>query len=172
MSKKESNKNNFDPYKVDKLARFPMILKVLLLKFWGAGATGYLVFLGLQFRDLLDSIAGYALIFGIILEWVINRIIKMMETPNSPTDKYCLVTGVSFISFILNILYAFAMAALISFVFYGSLYIFDIQLDTNYIVPLVYGVLFVLFDCGALQVKRLVIFIKNKIKNSRKQKEL
>ncbi len=88
MSKKKNNRNQ-NPYHVDKFASIPAWFKIEFLKFWLAGASFYLVVFGLpQQFDYMDRIVMMTLVLALGVEYLVQNVIKWMNTDKQPTDFY------------------------------------------------------------------------------------
>ena len=162
----EKLEKELDPYKIDKFARIPMWIIVLVLKWWFAGAIYYFAYMGVlvQTQDgSTEAIIG-GVIFGAILDLLINRIIRFMEREKGANEKYILVTTKKYVSFILNMLYGLFVSFLITYGF-GFL-VASIAKLFNYtgnlgMEPILFGILFVLIDFALIKLKRLFKKKKN-----------
>ncbi len=93
MSKYRKNKeeegNPQNPYFIDKFASISPRFKIGFLKFWLAGMTCFLAFMGLPSRfDYLDRIVMYCLLMILGVEYLSNSIIWWMNNDKSNTLKY------------------------------------------------------------------------------------
>ncbi len=169
MAKKDYE---FDPYKVDKLSAIPPWLKILALKYWAAGVTCYLVFMGLNlfFADFLDRAAAFCIVFALINDWIVNTIIRMMSSPKSNTEVFSFVTGISVVSLILNIIYSVVCYVAMFSLAYGLSLIlpFNIYFEE----PFVFGLFYIIVDGMFLVIKYYVTKLLKHIQSNKKQKEL
>lgn len=169
----KKNENEFDPYSVDKLARIPLVLKILVIKYWLGGAAAYFVFMGLNNllgSRTIDSYLIFCIILGMATDLIVNRFIRMMGTSKKPTEKYLFVNGTSFITLFLNILYAILLFAMM-FGFWSGLdaivHFNNHETLRRYIYfeePFLFGLMFVLADLLAIVIKNNVIKLYKKIR--------
>jgi 2-dehydro-3-deoxyphosphogluconate aldolase/(4S)-4-hydroxy-2-oxoglutarate aldolase len=121
MSKKKNKplktRSDDNPYLVDKLARIPAWFKSFFLKFWVVGAVFFFVFMSSELSglDFLDISAAYILILALGNEYIVNNLIRYMNTPDSPTLKYLphFVRKKSIWSLLATLLYTAIMIALV-----------------------------------------------------------
>ncbi len=139
----------------------PDIIKVVLIKWWFAGAVCFFFLFGLgtvikQNVDLL-FITGFAL--GMVTDLLTNNVLKHFEPYDRAWDKYMFITVRKFWSLFLNIIYN-------GVVFYGVVYLYgvvnriiNIIQNTDGELPL--GVEPLMFGVFVLLIDMLFIFIRN-----------
>lgn len=122
MKKKEELNKDLNPYANDKIAKIPSWLKILLLKFWVAGATFF--FFGVA-NELVDATAGNAadiyFVFisfgmGLMNEYITKNIVRFMKNSRDNTYYYNMVNQKGVLSLFLNILYGFVTVFPIVFI--------------------------------------------------------
>ena len=122
MNKKEELNKDLNPYANDKIAKIPSWLKILLLKFWVAGATFF--FFGVA-NELVDATAGNAadiyFVFisfgmGLMNEYITKNIVRFMKNSRDNTYYYNMVNQKGVLSLFLNILYGFVTVFPIVFI--------------------------------------------------------
>lgn len=77
---RRGRQKQFDPYKTDFLARIPVWVKALFVKFWFAGAVCYFVMWGLNIRNSLDSLVLTGAVMGLIVDVLVNPLYRYLET--------------------------------------------------------------------------------------------
>lgn len=180
MNKNKSKKeeNEFDPYSVDKLSRVPLVLKIFIIKYWGAGAAAMFVYLGLnqylpvdQFGNLnYDAHAVYWIIAGLFIDLLMNKLIRMMGNPMKPTQKYIFVNGSSAFTIFGNILYACVTWFVIVFTYNKVLFlifrdrVYELSANWSPFNPFTWALLFVICDALFLLVKNLIIKLYKKFR--------
>ena len=129
-TKKVKDENmDFNPYEVDKLARVPSWIKILLLKYWAAAAASFLLFgiteLGFNIyvtSEEANAELSYRLVImlGLFLalftNYVIRPIVRLMYNRRDNTYKYNLINCKGIKSFGLAIVYNMIMSILICIV--------------------------------------------------------
>lgn len=174
MFNRKKEENEFDPYSVDKLARVPLVLKILVLKYWLGGAAAYFIFMGLNSmlgqERTIDSYFIFCIILGMFADLIVNRFIRMMGTSKKPTDKYIFVSGTSFVTLFLNILYTVVLFIMMFYAWSLLDLIFNFESHETfrkYIYfeePFTFALLYVLADSLALAIKRYSILLYKKIR--------
>ena len=160
----------YDPYEIDKLSKIKPKYKIGFLKFWAAGAVCFFIAipLGPYLADVLDLIVALGLVLGIVIEYIVNNVIRWMNNENQPTLSFCLYEKKNLSSLFINIAYGLAMVFLIYFTYAGLgslIEIFKLDLFSDFdfgVEPVLFGLLFLLYD-------GIVIYIKNRIKNGLKK---
>ena len=91
--------------------RFADWFKVLFIKFWFAGATCFFFVWGLSMymQSLLDTLFVTGVALGIVTDILTNNMIRFFEKTKGMYDRWIMVTKRGYISFFLNILYAFVV---------------------------------------------------------------
>lgn len=183
----EENENEFDPYSVDKLARVPLVLKVFIIKYWGAGAAALLVYMAFnQFMPVdeagqinLDGHAVFWIVLGLIIDFFMNKVIRMMGNPIKPTQKYIFVNGSSAFTIFGNILYAALCWFIIINAYDGFLRLIFSDIKYNALDarlwspfnPFTFALLFVLCDGLLLLIKNQLIRLYRYIHFGKEEKD-
>ena len=112
----ESNSPEVSEEELSKYRSGPRIkladgVKILILKFWFAGAVCFFFIWGLSgyMADMLDTLFVTAIAMGIVTDVLTNNAIRFFETTPGSNDRYIMVTLRGYFSFFLNILYAFVV---------------------------------------------------------------
>jgi len=153
-SKRVVNGVEYDPYSIDKLNRIPMWLKVVLIKFWAAGATYYFVGWGLggYLSSPLDQMLVIGGILGLVIEYVINKFITYLENDHEPTKQYKIVQTSNVKSLFINLGLGILFTIFISYSYEGiNRFLIMIQSLPSDQVPLPagpigFGLLFLLIE--------------------------
>ena len=112
----ESNSPEVSEEELNKYRSGPKIkladgVKILILKFWFAGAVCFFFIWGLSgyMADMLDTLFVTAIAMGIVTDLLTNNAIRFFEATPGANDRYIMVTLRGYLSFFLNILYAFVV---------------------------------------------------------------
>ncbi len=171
--KKVDYKDQIKPGKLDKI---PSWIKIILLKYWVAGATFYFFGMGGAFlwangdndRQTISLWLILGLGLGLMMEYVSKPIIRLMRTDFDDTYRFNLINLRGVKSLFLNLLYGFVntMLTMALSVFLNRLHI---NLDVLNIAdggaePFLMGFLFLFVDFWFVFFKRLSIFTYKKIR--------
>ena len=148
-------------------------VKLLFIKFWFAGAVCFFFIWGLSgyMADYLDTLFVTAIAMGIVTDLLTNNALRFFAATPGANDRYIMVTKRGFISFFLNILYAFVVMFLV-YLMYAVINFTIIRItgetDT---IPLGVGpILFGLFYLGAdlllIKCKHTIVDIVRKAKRT------
>jgi 2-dehydro-3-deoxyphosphogluconate aldolase/(4S)-4-hydroxy-2-oxoglutarate aldolase len=171
-SKKPVTKQN--PYFVDKLAKIPGWFKAYFLKFWVVGASFYLVYMSFELVNYAydDKLFIYLLILTIANEYIVNNLVRYMNTPSSPTYKYMIhyVKRKSIFSILTTLLYTLIMVILNYLVLNLWTSVFGLHTIDYYLSdvdagPIGFSLCFVALDVIYVMVRN---FILRKILRSKK----
>jgi len=91
--------------------RFPVPLKVFLIKAWFYGAVCFFVFwgLGLYVGSQLDLCVIAALLMGMVTDLLINSLLRFGEKKNGESAQHMMVVRTGIPGLMLNMLYAFLL---------------------------------------------------------------
>ncbi len=173
--KKDKN-NEFNPYASDKLARIPSWIKVLFLKYWVAAATFY--FFGVanpliptsgEDFNIVSTFEPYYLFLSLGLalftEYITKNFIKFMKNDRDDTTRFNLVNQKGVVSFLLNVVYAFAIMIpmiLILVLLASHNLVFDTLNGSGNmaaIEPFTAGFVYIALDAIAVSIKNLIIYL-------------
>ncbi len=102
----EVSDKEIEKYTNKKKFHMPSLLKVVLLKFWFAGAVCYFVMWGLGMMiSGLDLMVVLAIALGLVNDLMINHVIRHFEAFPGAGDKYMMFTSKKFWTIFLNIIY-------------------------------------------------------------------
>ncbi len=163
------------PYEQDKLAKVPSWLKILLLKYWAAGAAYYFFAVGGAFlwnnndqydigRLMVIMILGIALFNNLI----VRPIVRYMRNSRDNTYYYNVVNNKGALSFFLNLGYAIIIMLPLERItdFLGNHnLLFDVfGVGNDALDPFMFALIYVILDFIALFIKNSSIAIYRKIK--------
>lgn len=183
MSKdKVDYKDQIKPGKLDKI---PSWIKVILLKYWVAGATFYFFGMGGAFiwatgnNEDSKTIKLWAILglgLALTLEYIAKPIIRLMRTNIDDTYRYNLINLRGIKSLLLHFIYGFVVVLLVmaTSVFLDRL---GINLDILNIAdggtePFLFALIFIIFDIIFIFLKRLSINIYKKIRIRQENKRI
>lgn len=154
-----------DPYKIDRLARIPVPVKAVFIKFWFAGAVFFFVGMGipsLNSANQIDLSLVLGIVLGMVTDLLVNNIFRYLATDKNDFGAYMVFGKKRFSSFFLNILYNIVISFLIAYT-YTAINILamnrgivkqgEIWLTTE---PILYGIFYLLFDFIVLGIIALI----------------
>jgi hypothetical protein len=169
--KQNSNNNKVNPYKISWIDKIPYNIKTYILKFWFAGAVYYFAGWGIyseQF-DSFDETVLVGLVLGIVLDLLVNNILRFIETDKDKADIYLVSRKKKFYSIFISVFYGIILSVLIGYTYHflnlGIINLFN-KPDKIYIggEPFGFGLLFVLYDY-------IILLFINLIRKLLKKKE-
>ena len=148
----------------------PDPLKIVLLKFWFAGAVCYFILWGLGiYLHGLDLLVSLAIGLGVVTDLMLNKIIRFFEHEERANDKWIMITARQYWSIFPNAAYA----GVLLFCVFRTYYALNILLgvDPNAdpttaeamlgVEPLLFGALYMGFDLLFVKIKNTFISIIN-----------
>lgn len=180
-----------NPYELDKLAKVPSWLIVLVLKFWAATAAIYFIGMSVDVIDFstmqtedpyaimaqsLTLIILFGLFLAIFENYMVRPYVRLMYNRRNNTFRYNMVNVKGFKSFLLALLYMMPLSFVLFLVtiFLGKMgWVFDPFGTTGGvgIEPFTYGLCFIVCDSICLCVKNLSISVYERLKYKRQIKE-
>jgi len=190
-SKKVKDENmEINPYEVDKLAKVPSWLKILLLRYWAAAAASFLLFgiseLGMNiFQDsevaAVETNVKLILLLGLFLaifnNYIVRLFVRLMYNRRDNTYKWNLINFKGLLSFFVALLYNFLMAILIYILIVGVLapnhLVFDPfgTTDGIGIEPFTVGFIYLIIDGVFIIIKNLIVAIAQRVKYNNQIKD-
>ncbi|MBP3855851.1 MAG: hypothetical protein IK990_09615 [Ruminiclostridium sp.] len=162
VSEKEIRK-----YTARRKFHIPMWLKIVLVKFWFAGAVCYFFLWGLGiYLQGLDLMVVLAIGLGLATDLMVNRFLRNFETEKGENDKWMMVTVRKYWSVFLNVIYS----GILLYCVFQTYYVANVFMgvDPNVdstqaesmlgVEPILFGLLYMGFDI-------LFIFVKRVLKN-------
>ena len=178
-TKKVKDENmDFNPYEVDKLARVPSWIKILLLKYWAAAAACFLLMgaweLGLNvFNDSPDVTIRLVILLGLFLTVLMNYpirvIIRLMYNRRNNTYKFNMINMKGLKTLPLALVYNMAIAILIFILNVNFLSKFHLVFnpfgttDGTGIEPFTIALVYMLIDGICIIVKNIIVMIAQRV---------
>ena len=167
----EANEGNAPEYSEEELKKYRSRggiklsdgVKLVLVKWWFAGAVCFFFIwgLGTYVADMLDMLVITGIALGIVTDLLTNNALRFMEKTKGAADRFIMVTIRGYISFILNIFYAYLLLALV-FILYNLINRAALRItgavDTVPlgVGPILFGLFYTGFDLLLIEVKHLI----------------
>ena len=163
MSKQNEKQPN--PYRIDPLAKIPVPVKAVFIKWWFAGAVYYFIGMGIFALDTpnqFDLMFVLGVVLGMVTDLLVNNIFRFMRTDRADYDPYMMFPEKKFYTFFCNILYCILISVLVAYVYqlinlaaqsFGWVEEGFVWLSAE---PVLYGVFFLMFDMAFLGIKALI----------------
>ena len=146
----------------------PTWLKIVLVKFWFAGAICYFFLWGLGiYIQGLDLMVALAMGLGVANDLMVNKLLRAFEPTEGAHDKWMMVTVRKFWSIFINVIYS----GVVLYCVIQTYYMFNVILgvDPNAgaeqaesmlgVEPIMFGVLYMGFDLLLIKIKNTFIKI-------------
>ncbi len=144
--------------------------KAILIKIWFAGSVCFFVFWGLSgyLADRLDLMVVFGIALGVITDVITNNILRYYAKTQGGNDAWMMFPKRRYITFVLNILYAFVLLLCVDFVYHLlNLALLAVGSSATLGVgPILFGVLYTGFDLLFIQMKQLLLRIVSDAKRS------
>ena len=167
----ESNSPEVSPEELRRYQSGPKIrvsdrIKVLFIKAWFPGCVCFFFIWGLggMLADQLDMLFVTGIALGVVTEMLTNNVLRFLEKTPGGNDRYMMFPQKGYVTFPLNILYAFVVLFLV-FMAYNviNLVIIRITGATDTIPlgvgPILFGIFYLCFDMILIQGKHLILDI-------------
>ena len=188
MKRNKVKDENMDinPYEVDKLAKVPSWIKILLLRYWAAAAASFLLFgiseLGLVLYNASDDnevfhvetnvklILLLALFFAIFTNYVVRVFVRLMFNRRDNTYRWNLINFKGILSFITSIFYNLLLTIIIFIIIVGVLSRYGLVLDPFGttggigIEPFTVGFVYVIVDGVFIIIKNIIVSIAQRVR--------
>lgn len=154
--------SEIEKYTTKHKRKFPQWLKVVLIKFWFAGAVCYFVMWGLGLMITgLDLIAVLAVALGVVTDLMVNNVLRHFAPFTGANDKWMMFPQKKFWTFFANIVYAIVILffviqsyTLINVALVGSPE--TAETIAVGVEPILFGLLFMGFDVLFVTIKNNV----------------
>ena len=183
-TKKVKDENmEINPYEVDKLAKVPSWIKILLLRYWAAAAACFLLFglseLGMNiYKDdevsALETNIKLIIILGLFLavftNYVVRVFVRLMYNRRDNTYRLNLINFKGILSFVAELAYNFVLAILIFMIIVGFLSKYGLVLDPFGttggigIEPFTVGFVYLILDGICVIIKDIIVMIIQRVK--------
>lgn len=148
-------------------------VKVILIKFWFAGMICFFFIWGLggYLVTMIDTIAIVGIGYGIVTDLLTNNVIRFFAETEGKYDKWMMFPSKKYISFVLNILYAFPVIFVV-YTIYNVINLTAMRITGNEdrlflgVEPILFGVFCTGADLLFVGMKNLFIRIVNDAKRS------
>lgn len=161
----EVSREELRKYQSRRKLRLADWVKLLLIKWWFAGACCFFILWGLgnYLVDFLDTLLVMGIAMGIVTDILTNNALRFFEKEKGEANRWIMVTKRGFVSFPLNILYAFAVLLLVFLLYEGVNRLLAAITGRADVVFL--GVEPILFGLFCLGTDLLLIWLKNLLVN-------
>ncbi len=153
--------------------KLPDIVKIILIKFWFAAMICFFFVWGLggYLGTMIDTVIVVGIGYGIVTDLLENNLIRYFAETEGALDKWMMFPKKKYISFILNILYAFVVIFVVYMIYNGvNLVFMRITGNTEKIFlgvePILFGVFCMGIDMGFVGMKNLFKKIVSDAKRS------
>ena len=183
-TKKVKDENmEINPYEVDKLAKVPSWIKILLLRYWAAAAAGFLLFglseLGMNiykddevsaFETNIKLIIILGLFLAVFTNYVVRVFVRLMYNRRDNTYRLNLINFKGILSFVAALAYNFVLAILIFMIIVGFLSKYGLVLDPFGttggigIEPFTVGFVYLILDGICIIIKDIIVMIIQRVK--------
>lgn len=146
----------------------PTWLKIVLVKFWFAGAICYFFLWGLGiYIQGLDLMVALAMGLGVANDLMVNKLLRAFEPTEGAHDKWMMVTVRKFWSIFINVIYSGVVLYCViqTYYMFNVLIGVDPNVDTEQaeamlgVEPIMFGVLYMGFDLLLIKIKNTFIKI-------------
>lgn len=146
--------------------KIPDWVKMLFIKAWFPGSVCFFFIWGLggKLADQLDMLFVTGIALGVVTEMLTNNVLRFLEKTPGASSRYMMFPRKNYITFPLNILYAFVVLFLV-YTLYNVINLVIIQLtgavDTVPlgVGPILFGIFYLFFDMTLIQGKLLILDI-------------
>ena len=166
----EANEENSPPVSKEELRKYTGRklkladwAKLLIIKWWFPGAVCFFFLWGLggYMADLLDTLFVTGLALGVVTDMLTNNALRFFEKKKGEADYWIMVTKQGYVSFPLNILYAFVVLFCV-FMFYTGVNtaLSAITGTTDKVFlgvePILFGLIYLGFDLLLIKLKHII----------------
>lgn len=171
----EVTKAELAKYGARKKGGIPSWLKVCFIKFWFPGSVFYFIAMSLGLNNRLDLTVLVGVVLGMVSDLLTDNMVRFVAPTDGEYDVFLMFPKKRYITFVLNILYAVAVCAV---VFYGVYSVAGLVVDLNadprtlvsdlIMGPVGFGLFYMACDMALVGVKYL---IKKAIRGSQNKNE-
>lgn len=164
---KEAEKNysskELDPYAISYFHKIPYGIKAIVLKYWFFGALYFFVGIGLgQFIQGLDFIVVASLILGLIYDFLINKILTLMDTDLKESKRYTMFISKKMYSVFINIAYSLALMFATYYAIEGIGLLIDAIFNSSQNIifgqePFSFALIAIIIDYLFITIKNLIV---------------
>ena len=166
----EANEDNSPPVSKEELRKYTGRklkladwAKLIIIKWWFPGAVCFFFLWGLgeYMADMLDTLFVTGLALGVVTDMLTNNALRFFEKKKGEADYWIMVTKQGYVSFPLNILYAFVVLFCV-FMFYTGVNtaLSAITGTTDKVFlgvePILFGLIYLGFDLLLIKLKHII----------------
>lgn len=166
-------------YKSGKLQRIPTFIKAIVVKWWFAGASCFFFLWGLGsvIQDQLALLFVFAFGLGVITNYLTNNFLRFLESSRQEYDKWIVFPWRKWWTIFLDVAYSFVLLFsvvrtydLINIIIINSRGLDPTSVPLG-VEPLLFGVIYVVYDLIVVWLRNLIVFIIKKIIYRNKHEE-
>ncbi len=150
--------------------------KAILVKMWFAGSVCFFIFWGLSsyVSARLDLLFVFGIALGVVTDVLTNNILRYLAKTQSGNDRWMMFPQKRYITFVLNIFYAFILLLCVDFTYHivnlGLLSLSGSSQKMLGVGPILFGVLYTAWDLLFISMKRMLRQIVADAKQSAKRR--
>ena len=135
-------------------------VKAILVKMWFAGSVCFFIFWGLSgyLADRLDLLLVFGAALGVVTDLLTNNVLRFLEKTKGAADRWMMFPQKGYITFPLNILYAFLPLLCVDLLYTLLNLAFAAATGgtarTLGVGPILFGIFYTLFDLLFIFIKR------------------
>jgi hypothetical protein len=164
----EVSEEEINKYRGKKKFSIPSKVKIVLLKFWFAGAVCYFFLWGLGlYIHGLDLLLAMAIGLGVTTDLMANKLLRSFEKEEGENDRWMMVTVRKYWSIFLNVLYAGVLLYCVFRTYYALNILLGVDPNADItsaeamlgVEPILFGIFYLAFDMLFIKVKNTFITI-------------
>ncbi|MCR5121634.1 MAG: hypothetical protein K6B74_04365 [Ruminococcus sp.] len=164
----EVSDEEINKYRGKKKFSIPSTVKIVLLKFWFAGAVCYFFLWGLGlYIHGLDLLLAMAIGLGVTTDLMANKLLRSFEKEDGENDKWMMVTTRKYWSVFLNVLYAGVLLYCVFRTYFALNVLLGVDPNADIssaetmlgVEPILFGVFYLAFDMLFIKIKNTFITI-------------
>lgn len=167
-------------YKSGKLQKIPTFIKAIVIKWWFAGACCFFFLWGLGsvIQDQIALLAVFAFGLGVITDLLTNNFLRFLESSDREYDKWIIFPWRKWWTIFLNVVLCFGLLfAVVKTYDLINIIIINVKnLDPTSVPlgvePLLFGVIYTVYELALVWLRNLVVFIIRKIAYRKYEKEI
>ena len=153
------DEKEINTYKNDKLAKIPVWVKALFVKFWFNGAVCFFFYwgLGIAIPGFWDIVLVTALAMGAVTDILVNNIFFFFG--DERYKKWMLIPYKKFWTFFVNLIYSCVVMLIVVYFYEGINLLFNAQNTGFNVEPITFGLIYLGFDLIFIGIKNLIVKI-------------
>ena len=162
-----------EQYKSGKLRKIPTFIKAIFIKWWFAGACCFFFLwgLGAVVTDQIVLLLILGIGLGVVNDILTNNFLRFLESSNREYDKWIIFPWRKWWTIFPSVVYSIALLYCVVKTYDGlNMMIIEIQgLDPASVPlgvePLLFGIIYLVYDLALVWLRNLIIFVIQKIRN-------